>query len=206
MGRPHSTFGLSRPGEALGALVLWGVLSGAWFGFFQWLVLRKYISQAGTWIAASCIGLAVGAPLSWLAYAVSYRQWVSDPSGFLPFWLRDITFGVLFGLSIGVAQWIVLRQRAPYTKLWIIALPILFTLGIVVNDRPDVFTFPVIDLILSIKYKKFPESRLLDFDFLYSFFDTVLGLTLLVITSVLSGNLLKWLLQSSQQSGGQNHS
>src|SRR5215203_4874786 len=117
-------------------LGLSGAVIGGWFGFVQWLVLRKYISQAGKWVTASSIGLAIGTPLSWLAYALLFiSPIVKRPDGiYFSNWYEYIAFGVILGLSVGVSQWFVLRQQAKWVGLWILALPICFTLGVAFTD------------------------------------------------------------------------
>ena len=190
-------------------LLLFGALIGGWFGWLQWLVLRKYISQAGRWVAASSIGLAIGTPLSWLAYAMLlYSPIVARRDGvYFSFWYQYITFGVLLGLSIGVAQWFILKRQVPHAKLWIFALPVLFTLGMAVANLGTVSRTYVLSIhrLIQIITNQSPEVGLSDMQ-LFLFFGIVPKLTALVTTSVLSGVFLNWLLQSSKQRDGQNGS
>ncbi len=44
-----------------GAGLVGGAVGGAILGLAQWLVLRRHVSQAGWWILASAVALAVGA-------------------------------------------------------------------------------------------------------------------------------------------------
>ena len=44
---------------------LFGVIAGTAVGIMQWLVLREYISRAGSWAAACTVGGAVGGALAW---------------------------------------------------------------------------------------------------------------------------------------------
>jgi hypothetical protein len=113
-------------------LLLCGALIGGWFGFLQWLVLRKYISQASKWIAASSIGLAIGTPLSWLAYGLLFiSPIVNRPDGiYFSFGYAYVIFGIVLGLAIGISQWFILRRETPQAGWWMLVLPICFTLGI----------------------------------------------------------------------------
>jgi hypothetical protein len=86
-------------------LALCGAVMGAYLGHMQSLSLKTRIPQTGKWIGATSLGVAIGAPLSWLAYL-----WILDstlvPNGVLFFFLSQyVTFSVLLGLSVGAAQW-----------------------------------------------------------------------------------------------------
>jgi hypothetical protein len=109
-----------------------GALIGACLGFIQSLPLKMRISQSGKWIAATSLGVAVGAPLSWLVFIWMLESpFFNRLSGLLFFFLyQDISFGALLGLSVGVAQWFVLKQHIRRAGLWVIALPILYTGGL----------------------------------------------------------------------------
>jgi hypothetical protein len=79
-----------------------GIVFGVITGFFQWLVLRRYLSRAGWWIVASAVGWAVGIALSWIVH------W--DDVGF-----------VAIGAIVGAVQWLILRRQVRRAGWWILA-------------------------------------------------------------------------------------
>lgn len=78
-----------------------GIVFGAMFGGFQWLVLRRALDGAGWWIAASLIGGTISG---------ATRLVASVPEAWSP---------VVFGTSVGIAQWIVLSRRVSRSGWWI---------------------------------------------------------------------------------------
>ena len=61
-------FGLIWDLYLFGPLALSGALIGAWLGWMQSLPLKAQIAKSGKWIDASALGVAIGAPIGWLAY------------------------------------------------------------------------------------------------------------------------------------------
>ena len=80
-------------------------------GFVQYRMLRSYLPRIGGWVLLTAAGWLTGL----LLIATSYRlKWI-DPTIYF-----DVVF-FLMGLSIGVAQWLLLRQRLPRAGWWIAA-------------------------------------------------------------------------------------
>lgn len=79
---------------------------GALIGLAQWLLLRRYLPGSGWWILATAIGYTV--PLE-----VSAISPLRDPP-----WLAGVVIFVLFGLTLGIAQWLVLRRYMPHSVWW----------------------------------------------------------------------------------------
>ena len=110
-------------GLALGKSLLWGWLVGggnaaAW----QWFILRHRLDQAGWWIAVSLVGLFVGTALSfWTSQIVI--QVLGLTAAF-------ISVGATVGLSIGIAQWIMLRAQIGHSGWWVLASGAGYSLGI----------------------------------------------------------------------------
>ena len=127
--------GLMGHAVILTNLALSGAVIGAWLGLMQWLPLKVRIVQSRKWIGASSLGVAVGAPLSWLVH-----RWflespiVNRPEGiygvYFSFGYAYLIFGILLGLTIGIAQWSVLRQQVHGAGWWMVILPACFTLGV----------------------------------------------------------------------------
>ncbi|MCA1995588.1 MAG: hypothetical protein LDL41_26595 [Coleofasciculus sp. S288] len=84
----------------IGSGVVGGAVGGAILGLAQWLVLRRHVSQAGWWIAASAVALAVGA--GWLVYLGIESAFTFDASMDLIQIIRWSGMGALSG-AIGGA-------------------------------------------------------------------------------------------------------
>ncbi len=79
-------------------------------GFLQYLLLRRYLPRMGGWIAATAGG--------WLLpFAVIAPLGVLLPS----FDVNVILAAALYGGSIGLIQWLVLRRRVRRAGWWILA-------------------------------------------------------------------------------------
>jgi hypothetical protein len=89
-------------GDAV-ALAAAFTISGAVTGTGQWLVLRRHLPKAGWWI------LATSASFS-LFGAASEADAV-----------RFVAVFVVVGLTVGIAQWLVLRQHLHRTGWWVLA-------------------------------------------------------------------------------------
>ena len=97
--------------------VIAGAIAGAVLGVIQWFVLKGQIPLPISWILATSAGMALG-----LAVSVAFLG--SETSGSVLLWRAAIT-----GVSIGIAQWFVLRGSLPQAWIWIAAI----TLGWVVG-------------------------------------------------------------------------
>ena len=93
--------------DFLGFYVLLPVL-GLVTGSLQYLLLRRYLSRMGWWIAATVLG--------WLLPAVVLGLFVLFSTT-----LSSALFFALIGGSIGLVQWLVLRQHVRRAALWILA-------------------------------------------------------------------------------------
>ena len=97
---------------ALDEVLIFGlILLG--MGALQWLVLRSRIAQAGWWLGAS---IASGIVLGIMATEFS--------------WGANGPFGDgLFGITLAVPFWLVLRRQLSYSWLWLIASPVAWSLA-----------------------------------------------------------------------------
>jgi hypothetical protein len=115
------------PREAWGLDFLYmaamGAGSGAILGVAQWLVLRRYLQRAWTWILACIVGEAVGTIAAWAimrGLAVPALAWAQAGlhSG-------EVVFGGAYGVTlygvIGIAQWLTLRRQVRRAGWWIVA-------------------------------------------------------------------------------------
>ncbi len=103
-------------------LVLGGELGvGAFIGLTQWLVLRRYFANTGWWVLASGVG--------WLAgWAIVAPGLILPPDGGL---LASIIAGAIFGITMGVAQWMVLRRWVKLAGMWILISIPGWTIGLI---------------------------------------------------------------------------
>jgi len=103
-------------------LVLGGEMGiGILVGLTQWLVLRRYFPGAGWWVLASGIG--------WLAgWAIVTSGLIVPPGGGL---LTSIVTGAVFGVTLGVAQWFVLRGWVKLASIWILLSIPGWTIGLI---------------------------------------------------------------------------
>lgn len=90
-------------------VVTWGCA----LGLSQWLVVRRYFTNAGRWGIATSISFVVS------FYAVFFI-------GILPLWL---SFSII-GLVVGFAQWMVVRHLGGNSGLWIFASALSWGLSI----------------------------------------------------------------------------
>lgn len=95
-------------GGYIGLLVL-GLITG----FLQYLLLRHYLPRMGWWIVATTPGLLLGLVGSRLLL----RAFYSYPDSI---WL-GILGTMLLGGSLGLVQWVVLRQHVHHAAWWILA-------------------------------------------------------------------------------------
>lgn len=92
---------------------LGGAVTGAVLGAVQWLALRRRLSLAPWWIAATALGMGAG-----LALSIGLLGTSTDGAA-LP--LR----GLIAGAGIGSAQFVLLRGVSSRAPLW----PLVVTLG-----------------------------------------------------------------------------
>ena len=103
-------------------LVLGGEMGiGAFIGITQWLVLRRYFSGAGWWVLASGAGWIAG----W--FLITSGLIVPPGAGLI----NTMIAGAVFGLTMGVAQWIVLRRWLKLASMWILLSIPGWTIGMV---------------------------------------------------------------------------
>ena len=107
---------------------MFGAVEGAAVGTAQWLVLRRYLRglTRGAWVLATVLAAM------W-AYALAMIPFqLVDPSTLdaAVLVIVGLTLGILFVLSIGGAQWLVLRRHAPNSGWWILANAIAWPLGV----------------------------------------------------------------------------
>jgi len=108
----------------LGWIIGWGFIGeagiGVVIGIAQWLVLRRLGYQAGWWIWASTVGWAVG-------WALIVTGLIVPPEGGV---LASLAAGAVLGVTIGVAQWLVLRRFVYQASWWMLASTVGWMVGL----------------------------------------------------------------------------
>jgi hypothetical protein len=99
-----------------------GALTGAGIGFAQWLVLRRSLGVGLEWIVATSVGLAVGLAIG--AAVVGYETTTS----------QLVIMGAIQGAFVGIAQGMVLRSKFSLWHIWMVAMPVFFSIAWVVTD------------------------------------------------------------------------
>ena len=108
---------LTGPMDDVVSAALGGLLAGAVVGAAQWLMLRHYLGIDAAWVVATASGLALG-------NAVGVVLTGAGTS------INDLlAIGAAAGISVGVAQWTLLRERLRYAGLWVVVLAIAWPLG-----------------------------------------------------------------------------
>jgi hypothetical protein len=88
-------------------LALAALLGGAGLGLTQFAILRLFhLPTSAWWIPATSVGLAIPVSLE-----IAFPMQTSV--------LAEMSFFVMLGLSLGIAQWLVLRVRTPRAVIWI---------------------------------------------------------------------------------------
>jgi hypothetical protein len=85
---------------------------GIVIGSTQWLVLRRQSCRADQWIWVSAAGVVAGVAVSqWLDLVDIYIAPGVE--------LDELLAGAAFGFVVGIAQWMVLRQRVKGAGWWV---------------------------------------------------------------------------------------
>jgi hypothetical protein len=89
--------------------------AGLALGAAQWLMLRKQISGAGWWVAVTALGFALPIIMGIVLDTSPVNLGLSDMS--------DVAFGAVVGFSlgitVGVAQWLMLRRQMAQAGWWV---------------------------------------------------------------------------------------
>jgi len=83
------------------------IVGGFWVGLLQWLILRAHIDRAGAWVLATVGACAVAGLVM-----VGVGAFDADLG-----WYVGVS---IFGIALGVLQWVVLRTNVPNAGWWIL--------------------------------------------------------------------------------------
>lgn len=107
-----------------------GIGEGAVLGFAQSIVLRRYIEEFawGKWILAT----AIAAALAWIMGMLPSSIESIGKLNLIVLVVGAALLGILFLLSIGFAQWLVLRRYISGAGSWILINAIAWPIGVAV--------------------------------------------------------------------------
>ena len=122
-------------GFALGGTLLWGWAgAGIGLGVLQWLLLAHHLNRPGWFALSGGAGLVLGVGGGFLVAYPVFQAWGIAPA--------FGAIGALVGLSVGVVQWLALRQPAANSIWWIPANILGYTGGLLAGGQvPEVFPF-----------------------------------------------------------------
>ena len=119
----------------MGGTLLWGwVVAGIGLGILQWVLLIGLLPRPGRFALSGGAGLVLGVGGGFLVASLVLQAWGLAPAFGV--------IGALVGLSVGVAQWLALREQAANSIWWIPANILGYTGGLLVGWQvPAVFPF-----------------------------------------------------------------
>jgi hypothetical protein len=94
--------------------MIFGAINGILIGAVQSLVLHRNFRQAGRWAAATGLGASLAAGINNFGAITAQTTFPI----FVP--------GIVLGIFVGAAQWVILRQRFSDSGWWILASAICF--------------------------------------------------------------------------------
>jgi len=93
--------------------ILWPIF-GLFYGYLQYILLRKYFSGMGWWVPATVISL------SFTFLEMKLGQSIASALGIDPYSVLAVVIQLmLVGGFLGAAQWLVLRSHIPNAVWWI---------------------------------------------------------------------------------------
>jgi hypothetical protein len=102
--------------------------AGAWLGMSvgvaQWLVLRRRDTNPGGWVVASAVGAAVGGTGALVLAGLMSQALNTD------FVANFVVGGAFLGGSLGLAQWLLLRQQVARAGWWVLASAVGLSTGL----------------------------------------------------------------------------
>ncbi len=104
----------NSPTEDVLAIWIFVPLLGLSTGFFQWLLLRRYLSRIGWWNLATFLGW----PLAFTVLLVPYT-FLLGPGSPDSIWALSLGF-IIIGGSMGFTQWLALRKHIENARAWIL--------------------------------------------------------------------------------------
>ena len=96
---------------------LGNLIGGLFVGVAQWFVLKDKLKESSWWILATALGSAIGG----LTFAIIGVAAFSV--------LGFLVANIVGGISVGVAQWLILQRQLPRSNHWILISAVAWTIG-----------------------------------------------------------------------------
>jgi len=110
-----------------------GLIIGSAVGIAQWLVLRRRFAPIGWWVVFSIVGFGVGK-----AIADAATPGIAATVGYG-------LSGAVIGVSVGIAQWLVLQRHLPRAGWWVPANVAAWAVGwTVISFAEDAVGWPIL--------------------------------------------------------------
>ncbi len=104
----------NSPTEDVLAMWIFIPLLGLSTGFFQWLLLRRYLSRIGWWILATFLGWPLVVTTLFVLHTYVYKTASPDS-----IWALGLAC-IIIGGSMGFTQWLALRKHIENARVWIL--------------------------------------------------------------------------------------
>lgn len=117
-GRPSISFAT----ETILSLSVNLFMVGLSVGIAQWIVLRRHVERSGLWVLATILGTSISIVVaSAMLHSIGGETISSILANSVPKILANVSMMAAFGAFIGLAQWLVLRQRTSQAGWWVLA-------------------------------------------------------------------------------------
>jgi len=126
--------------DAITGIITFGIL----LPFAQWIVIRHYFPNSITWLLVSLLGMLI-------VYAIDIAI---TTIGILPIQgaIRILSLTISYGVIVGFAQWVFLRQYVQNASLWVFASAIgwgimAMTTGAIIEGLLEILLFSALPAI-----------------------------------------------------------
>jgi hypothetical protein len=149
-------------------------LTGAIVGLVQWFILQGWVKQAGWWVPATAVGVALAGVVGGVKVWVEILRPESDQVPYVALTVSSLENMIVGGVIPGIVQWLALRQWVYRAGWWIAGSAVAWAAGI------GIIGFLTVDLAENILQEG-----------LDGYESIVVGMS---VTSALTGLLIRWQL------------
>ncbi len=143
-----TTRALARVAAGNVSVLLYGLVLGAISGTLQAIFLRSRIDRVPRFVFASMLGGAIGIFLGATAGEAASNLIGLRLDVYVAGAIINILFGAYSGAGIGIAQWLVLREKIPNAGVWvpanIVGLVLGFSIPLGILEK---FNLPQLELL-----------------------------------------------------------
>ncbi|NEO17120.1 MULTISPECIES: hypothetical protein [unclassified Moorena] len=168
-----------------------------WLAIAQWVVLRRYISDAWSWVVVTALGAYVAIPTMFFFYSwyiTAQSIFVKDPSIRLPMtWKASILTTLIGCVVISIFQSVALSKHTTRAGWWIVLNSLVWT----------AFSSWIIEICahdLMNDIRNYNDPRGYDYNITGEMVVTLIIL-IIPIASLIQGRILVWLFNSPKDPG-----